>query len=695
MAKIEHFRYWCQKVLPLVYDDSLSYYELLGKVIKFLNDVVDAVNENTDDVASMRSELTEFEGAIHTEVGDFKTYINGKVQELETYMNNYFNNLDVQNEINAKLDAMAQDGTLTALITPLVPDIVATWLSEHITPTTPAIDNTLSVSGAGADAKVVGDLFKETIHLQTSIDTDLDDYTNVGYYLLDTAVNYTHSPIGNNTRRTLLVFKRSGVYCQIMFGTSASDATVDTIYIRHYADNTWGDWHNLYSYTFQDRNVSTITSNDLDNATAVGSYVLTNSVNYSNCPVGINNRRVLLVYKHSGVVAQYLYAGSGVNRIFVRWYASNSWGDWFELYDFAMKGNDTSTITDNDLNNATRVGYYVLSYSTSYTNSPITGSERKVLWVTTSGSQIQQIMYTFEKTQLIYSRFYTSGSGWSKWKEVSVKSDDVMVSNIVNSEAHITHETAGELSIMTYNVANWNKDTSTYINDDRIQNVRRMLNENYCDIVCCQEDKEYIDNSSKKPLDYIFRHALSKLGSTTATVYSSISHTSQVALDMAGDNNRVVRLMYYMINNKKVAVLNLHATSHVGDTDHASPENVAQRLVEYTSVHNFVNGTGTLKNHSTQEDVSFANDVDYTIICGDFNTITVDDRTNIQTVFSDMKLLNGGWLGWMKTVPESEFTCDNIIVSSNVGIKEVHVLDSWYDKLYSDHVPMFARLTLN
>ena len=26
------FRYWCQKVLPLVYDDSLSYYELLNKI---------------------------------------------------------------------------------------------------------------------------------------------------------------------------------------------------------------------------------------------------------------------------------------------------------------------------------------------------------------------------------------------------------------------------------------------------------------------------------------------------------------------------------------------------------------------------------------------------------------------------------------------------------------------------------------
>lgn len=34
-------RFWCNKVLPLVYDDSLSYYELLCKVVKKLNELID------------------------------------------------------------------------------------------------------------------------------------------------------------------------------------------------------------------------------------------------------------------------------------------------------------------------------------------------------------------------------------------------------------------------------------------------------------------------------------------------------------------------------------------------------------------------------------------------------------------------------------------------------------------------------
>lgn len=42
---IETFKFWCQKVLPLVYDDSLSYYEVLCKLKEKLNEVIGTVND--------------------------------------------------------------------------------------------------------------------------------------------------------------------------------------------------------------------------------------------------------------------------------------------------------------------------------------------------------------------------------------------------------------------------------------------------------------------------------------------------------------------------------------------------------------------------------------------------------------------------------------------------------------------------
>ena len=48
------FRFWCQKVLPLVYDDSISYYEVLGKMVTYLNQVIDNVNADTENVQTLK-----------------------------------------------------------------------------------------------------------------------------------------------------------------------------------------------------------------------------------------------------------------------------------------------------------------------------------------------------------------------------------------------------------------------------------------------------------------------------------------------------------------------------------------------------------------------------------------------------------------------------------------------------------------
>lgn len=40
---LDTFRFWCQKVLPLVFDDSISYYEVLCKLASSLNDVINDV----------------------------------------------------------------------------------------------------------------------------------------------------------------------------------------------------------------------------------------------------------------------------------------------------------------------------------------------------------------------------------------------------------------------------------------------------------------------------------------------------------------------------------------------------------------------------------------------------------------------------------------------------------------------------
>lgn len=89
------FLRWCSATIPAVFDDSLSYYEALCSLWKWLQtNLVEVVNNN----ATVTQEYIQM------------------VDELKEFVENYFENLDVQEEINNKLDEMADDGTLAEIL---------------------------------------------------------------------------------------------------------------------------------------------------------------------------------------------------------------------------------------------------------------------------------------------------------------------------------------------------------------------------------------------------------------------------------------------------------------------------------------------------------------------------------------------------------------------------------------------------
>lgn len=120
--KIEPFKIWCQKVLPNVYDDSLSYYEYLCKMNEYLNEVINQINTLTeaeeDFQEAMNSAWETYKTNLTGEWTDYKDALDAVWAEYKDYIDNYFENLDVQEEINNKLDEMASDGTLDALLLP-------------------------------------------------------------------------------------------------------------------------------------------------------------------------------------------------------------------------------------------------------------------------------------------------------------------------------------------------------------------------------------------------------------------------------------------------------------------------------------------------------------------------------------------------------------------------------------------------
>ena len=77
---------------------------------------------------------------------------------LHDFINQYFINLDLQTEVNKKIEEMRASGELLNLLKPTVSNEVSKWLTSNITnPSNPPIDKSLTAENAAADAKVVGE----------------------------------------------------------------------------------------------------------------------------------------------------------------------------------------------------------------------------------------------------------------------------------------------------------------------------------------------------------------------------------------------------------------------------------------------------------------------------------------------------------------------------------------------------------
>lgn len=92
------FRFWVQTALPLVYDDSLSYYELLCKVIDYINNFITTENQFAETIEEYTA----------------------KVDQIQQYVDGYFESSDFQQLVDDALDQMAEDGDFDTIITTIL-----------------------------------------------------------------------------------------------------------------------------------------------------------------------------------------------------------------------------------------------------------------------------------------------------------------------------------------------------------------------------------------------------------------------------------------------------------------------------------------------------------------------------------------------------------------------------------------------
>lgn len=81
-SRIERFKFYCQPVLPLVYNESLSYYEVLCKVVDYLNKVIDNQNDMTEYLKGLGITVEQLEADVKYVKSELEKVKNGDYVSL-------------------------------------------------------------------------------------------------------------------------------------------------------------------------------------------------------------------------------------------------------------------------------------------------------------------------------------------------------------------------------------------------------------------------------------------------------------------------------------------------------------------------------------------------------------------------------------------------------------------------------------
>lgn len=132
VEKIAKVRLMCHKVLPAVYDESLSYLEAICKLTYKLNESIDAVNALDDNVEALNDTVIEygerltavegeidgFEAEIRRQIAamevEFKAEMDAAVAQMDEKVDSKLSEVDAKlNEVDTKLDDM--EARITAM----------------------------------------------------------------------------------------------------------------------------------------------------------------------------------------------------------------------------------------------------------------------------------------------------------------------------------------------------------------------------------------------------------------------------------------------------------------------------------------------------------------------------------------------------------------------------------------------------
>lgn len=152
---IPYLRFWCQKVLPAVYDQSLSYYEVLCKLAAFLNKMLEELEKMQDNI-----------DALHKAYKDLQDWVNAEIARFEAHMEQHFD--DLTRELWNRFEEYKNNTNTT----------LQQWFNDYATNTTNTLNRKFNEFVNNANTRIDQMFNTYTSSTNNEFNTWKTDFTN-------------------------------------------------------------------------------------------------------------------------------------------------------------------------------------------------------------------------------------------------------------------------------------------------------------------------------------------------------------------------------------------------------------------------------------------------------------------------------------------------------------------------------------
>lgn len=502
-TKVPNIHYWTQRVLPCVFDESLSYVEKINKLEEEINKLIEDYNtfgqavtneintfegettnqinafvtQVTDDINSFKENVTnninsfetdirniveEFETAINNDIATFKQTITTQQEQFETRVNN---------DINAMQEVVNE---IPNTVTTQVNAITQPWLVANV----PAMVESSVANNVNKFFDV------EQLYNSGTSETigDINNWTETGIYFGTTNSEFLNFPESVD----------AGYNFWCIVGHSADTSVNDplqqnlyisngNVYYRSQSDNqAWNNWYksnisvtNIPYNTTIDFNTYFYTSTEVAN----GDMWIATFQDYTkwlNAPSGFNTGDIVLITNDilsvSGTIINVERVTKIGNTSPNAKYIGKTWSrckvgtTWLSWNPTSLDYQYKEILTITHLNNLKETGIYTISSESGVTINglPSTALQYGSFYIrvtannigTNSDEIIQEIINAGPGAN-IYSR-KKNGSSWSVWRAIAPNVIYEETTNFTLSGANPSYENYYPTTISTIGLPNEN-----------------------------------------------------------------------------------------------------------------------------------------------------------------------------------------------------------------------------------------------